>query len=164
MAERIELQREEEPEPERRLTESEKPQRSLLRLGLACLGLAALIGIIVFAVGRIGIARETGEVYRALQQERPAAAGVEAEIRALAATLSPRQVRALVARGALDYDRLTDEQQRLFAGIAPLPEPDAPTVVPHQIRLADLGGGKRELRVIWAAPGTGQAVVERSRL
>jgi len=165
MPERIEIGGEDErrEQPARKLTESEKRQRLLAGIGLAIVGLAVLTWLVVFLVGRIATALTAGEVYRQLQAEAQRGKGIDRDIRSLGATLSRRQVRTLVAGRSLSFERLTDEQQWLFAAIRPLSGPDAPTIEPYQVRLEDVGGG-RELRLVWDVPGAGQAVVKAVRL
>lgn len=161
MPERMKLRRadKEEPSERRKLTESEARRLWFLRIGIAFIALVVLIWLIVFIAGRIGTVRAAGPVYQALQQE-VTGQGIEADIRAFGATLSPRQVRALTAGRSLPYSSLTAEQQGLFSSIDPLPEPDAPAATPYRVRLQPTGDGRRELQLVWTVRGTGEAVVK----
>ena len=161
MPERIELGREEEPaaKPARKLGEREARRLLLVRLGFAIVGLFVLIWLLTLFVGRITLRQATGEVYRKLQAGAAAKGDTEAQIRALGAALTLRQARTLAAGRSLPYGALSDEQKRRFAAIRPLRGPKAPELIPYQLGLDDLGGGQRQLRLVWRARGTSQPVV-----
>jgi len=145
-------------QPKRRLSASEARRRLLVRIIQSVVGLVLLVWLIVVIVGRIGAAQESGRISAQLRGGTSAAAGIESQIRELGTALSGGQLRALVAGRSLDYTRLTSQQQALFVAIRPLTQRKAPAVTPYQVRLDRLGPGRYELRLIWAVPGSNQAV------
>lgn len=159
MPQRVEIHREED--------EGKKPQLTPIgaRRGIlgwavfGVIGLAVLIYVISLIVGMIGTSRQAGLVFRELHQEAPGAQGIQSEIRVFGAALTRGQLRVLVGGRSLDYAKLTPEQQGLFIAIHPLPEAGAPRLTPYQVRLDRVGTGPYELRLIWQAPGTSEAVV-----
>jgi hypothetical protein len=165
MPERVEIKGEEEQQakPARKLAPGEKLRLVALRVGVALIALAILVWFIHLAAGWVTTGRVARQVRRQLQAGASTGTGVEAQVRAFGATLSPRQVRTLVAGRSLKYQRLAEKQRKLFAAIKPLPGPHAPSITPYQVRLDEVSGG-RELRLVWAADSGGQAVVSSARL
>lgn len=145
---------------QRRLSEAEARQRLLIRAAIGVIALVVIVWLAVALAGFIGRSREAARIYDRLRQPGGSTAAGDAAIRAFAESLTVGQLRILVSGRVLDYNRLTAEQQNLFAAIRPLAEPDAPAVTPYGVRLERAPNGALALRLIWQVPGTGEAVVQ----
>lgn len=161
MSDELEIIRDEDSYlPEITHEDREGRRRAWRIAGVCVLAVAVVVWLAVAVIGRIALWREAGPVYRQLQASARVGTGLEADIHAFGASLTPGQVRALVSGRTLSNEQLRDDQRRAFTAIRPLTNRRAPALTPYRVLLR-VTNQRRELHLVWQVSGAAEAV-ERS--